>query len=45
MNAENFTVLRDTYPVHPLTMKEVETKTNKELILKRKIANTIHFEK
>lgn len=27
VHAENFTVVRDTYPIHPLTLKEVDTRT------------------
>ena len=39
IHGEDFLVLRDTYPVHPLTTKQVDTHTQKELFVKRKIAN------
>lgn len=45
VHGENFLVVRDTYPVHPLTTKEVDTKTQKELFLKRKIGNINDLEK
>ncbi len=45
VHGENFAVVRDTYPVHPLTVKEVENKTQKELFEKRKLGNITDFEK
>ena len=44
VHAENFTVVRDTYPVHPLTTKEVPFKTTKELFYKRKAENINDYE-
>lgn len=45
VHAENFTVVRDTYPIHPLTLKEVDTRTRKELADKRKLANISDYER
>lgn len=45
VHAENFMVVRDTYPTHPLTTKEPNHKTNKELFEKRKVDKVKDYER
>ena len=45
MHGENFAVVRETYPVHPLTKEPQRFVNRQDLLHKRKEFNTTELEK